>query len=221
MNYYVIVEGKSEFKIYPKWISYCNKNLRITNRIEEVCENSVFFVGANGYPDIFNIIEAGVIDINQFKNFDMLVVGIDSEEMTFDEKSAEISTFIDNLGIQIEYRVIVQNFCFETWALGNKRIFRRRTSNGTLREYIDFYNVTINDPELLPSFTPKNYSRVEFALRYLHKGINDLHSRLTYSKSNPYYVGEEYYFNELVSRLEDTQHISSFNLFLDTFRQNN
>ena len=214
MNYYVIVEGKTEFKIYPKWISYCNKNLKITSRIEDISENSVFFVGANGYPNILNMIEAGVKDIKQFRNFDLLVVGIDSEEKTYNEKLAEISTFIDKSGIEIEYRVIVQNFCFETWALGNRRIFRRRTSNETLREYIKYYDVISNDPELMPSFTPKNYPRVEFALRYLHKGINDLHTRLTYSKSNPYYLGEEYYFKELVSRLEDTKHISSFDLFL-------
>ena len=223
MNFYCIVEGRTERKIYPKWIKYCNSTLNIVPRIEDVNQNEVFIITAGGYPYIFEVIKSAIIDIKTYPKFDKFVISLDSELSSYEEKRNEL---IDKLtefkfdaeSLNIELVIIIQNFCLETWALGHRKIFRKRTTDPDLNEFKKFYNVTVNDPELLPDFPIRKYSRVEFAYKYLHHGIKDLYTSLTYTKSSPDFIGEQHYFDELISRYDDTKHISSFSIFVDTFK---
>ena len=224
MNYYCIVEGIAERRIYPKWIKYCNDSLKLVYRIEDVDDNCVFLISGGGYPNIFNTIENGLKDIRDFNVFNKLVISIDAELVSVEEKEKEINEEIKKIehiikGIDISIILIIQNFCLETWALGHRKIFRRKTTNQILRDYQAFYNVKNEDPEGLPNYPPKDYSRVEFAYKYLHYGIKDLYTSLTYTKSNPKFIGEEHYFKELISRYQDTSHINSFGVFLQTFKK--
>ena len=222
MNYYCIVEGKTEKRIYPKWIKYQNPLLKIVNRIEDINENCVFIISGCGYPYIFEIINNAIQDMRKFPVFNKFVISIDAELNTVEEKEAEVREKLDELSfredqLNVELVIIVQNYCLESWALGHRKIFRRRTTNPELREFQQFYDVKKKNPELMPGYPPKKYSKVEFSYKYLTYGIRDLYTSLTYSKANPRFIGNEHYFRELISRYEETNHISSFGKFLDTF----
>jgi hypothetical protein len=154
-----------------------------------------YLISGNGYPNYLNIIENAIEDVNNLKNFDFLIVAVDSEDKTYQEKynravrkhqfpnslgngfniktaefaailrqirqtcertgrlsnkSNEIKEVIDNKLIHAESRIIIQHFCLETWALGNRIACRKNTTDVMLLEYKRVHDVRNDDPELLP-----------------------------------------------------------------------
>jgi hypothetical protein len=217
LNIYVTVEGKGEKIVYKKWIKFTNSSLRIVDSIDEVTQNRVFIISGGGYPHYFETIEYGVRDVEGLGLFDLLVISIDSEDMSFNEKYEEVKNFIDNLHTNINYKIIVQNFCLETWALGNRNIIPRNPQSTIIRNYINYYNVLLNDPENLPPYPEEELNRAQFAQKYLRTILNDRYRNLTYLKSNPEVLTDKKFFKRIKSRCLDTNHISSFNGFLEAF----
>jgi hypothetical protein len=217
MKAYLVVEGKmSENILYPKWIKYINDELKVVSKIEDVVENSIMIVTADGYPHYFEIIENGVKDIVQFDIFDKLIVAVDSEDFSYEEKFNEINDFLLGLKVPIEYNIIIQHFCIETWALGNKKIYQRNPQNLKLRSYQKLFNVARDNPELLPAFEKENFNRAQFASKYLNLLLQEKYNRLSYKKGAPNVVGEKYYFEQLIKRY-DKGHIQSFGKFIENF----
>ena len=164
------------------------------------------------------MIDAAVADVTQDHTFDRLVVCVDSEDMTLQAKRDEIEQYIDHATHgHFDYRVVVQHFCFETWALANRKIGSRNPQNSRLREYRRLYNVLTLDPEGLPALPAEQLNRSQFAEKYLRLTLNDKNKGLSYSKSNPKVVAHDKYFAELCNRLRETGHIQSFQAFLDAF----
>jgi len=188
MNIYCIVEGECEKKVYPTWIKHWTNSLQVVDCITQVSNDCVYIISAMGYPRIFEMIRNGITDVNSYGIFDRLVISVDSEESTYEEKLLEIQNEINKYMCNIEVYIIIEHFCLETWALGNQTIIRRNTENPVLQEYMNLYNVTRLDPENLPNYPKEGLNRAQFALKYLHKAINDVYTRLTYSKSNPMYM---------------------------------
>jgi len=176
-------------------------------------------VSGNGYPAYFQVIEAALEDVSSNNTFDRLVICIDSEDMTLQEKYAEVVTFIEESGYRdaVDCRIVVQHFCFETWALGNRRIGSRNPQNVSLRTYRQLYNVMTHDPEGLPALPDENLNRSQFAEKYLRLTLNDKNKSLTYSKSNPKVVAHPKYYREVRNRLVETNHVQSFQAFMDAF----
>jgi len=116
-----------------------------------------------------------------------------------------------------EIKIIIQHFCLETWALGNKKVGPKNPKNSTLIEYKKIFNVLEEDPELLPSYSPRNWNRSQFALRYLRRMLNDKNKNLTYTKSNPKALLHPKYFDQVINRYKSTNHIGSFLTFLNAF----
>lgn len=216
MNFYVVVEGKGEKIIYRKWIKYINPTLRIVDSIDKVTNNNVYIISGNGYPSYFDIISNAIEDVSTLNCFDLLVVSVDSEKMTYMEKYHEIKTFIDQKNKNINYKIIIQHFCIETWALGNKIIIPRNPQSKIIRNYIQFYDVLLNDPENLPPY--KNLNRAQFAYSYLHAILNDRYRNLTYHKTTPEVITNHKFFNRIKSRYLESNHISSFKGLLDAFK---
>ena len=170
-----------------------------------------------GYPYYFDVIENAILDINQIQRFDRLVISVDSEEMTKQEKYNEISTFLSGKTCIAEMRIVIQHFCFETWALGNRKVIRPNPSLNQLREYKNLFDVRVNDPELLPPKPDEGLNRAKFAEKYLRLALNDKFRNLTYTKSNPQALVHEKYFAQVKSRFEETDHITSFGDFFNAF----
>jgi hypothetical protein len=216
VRYYIVVEGASaETKVYPKWIQYTNKKLTQIYDLENKQDDVFYLISGNGYPNYIQIIKNAIEDVNNSKNFDCLVVAVDSEDNTYEEKHNEIKEIIDDKLIYAEYKIIIQHFCLETWALGNRVACRKNTTDTLLVAYKKVYDVRINDPELLPSY--KDMNRGQFAFKYLRTMINDWYPRAAYTKANPSILFEEQYFMQIKNRMENTGHIKSFKFFLDAF----
>ncbi|MCH8293974.1 hypothetical protein IH992_23070 [Candidatus Poribacteria bacterium] len=217
MNIYVVVEGEiGERYVYEKWIPLANPEMTRVDTIFDIASNHFAIVAGGGYPSYFDTIEAEIENVNSVRNIDRFVIAIDSEEMTFEEKYEEVSEFIRDKPCAASIFIVIQHFCLETWALGNKRVGPRNPRHPTLRKYKKIFNVLERDPELLPPYDRLN--RAQFAERYLRTMLNDKNRNLTYTKRNPKALLHKTYFTEVKKRLETTGHIASFVAFLEAFR---
>lgn len=217
MNIYLVVEGFGEKRVYSKWIPYVNRNLRVASRITDVTKNHVFIVTGGGYPNYFDIIKDGALDVHASSTFDRLVIGVDSEDLGHDEKLEEISSFMTKIGLDIDYRIVVQHFCLETWALGNRAIVPRQPKTDKVREYRNIWDVLENDPAELPVLPKAQFTRAQFAELYLRAILNDRNRNITYTKRNTKALLNLKYYQQVKTRMQDTNHIASFRGFLAAF----
>jgi hypothetical protein len=220
VNVYVVVEGRVvEKAVYTVWIPEVNRALRPATYLENVANDHFYIVSGNGYPAYFDIVYAALEDVNDSRGvIDRLVICVDSEEMTLEEKREELVTYVEATGYgHIDYRVVVQHFCFEAWALGNRVIGSRNPQNESLQRYRRLYNVLSRDPEGLPALPEERLTRSQFAEKYLRLTLNDRNKNLSYSKGNPRVVAHPKFFREVSRRLNETDHIRSFRAFIDAF----
>lgn len=217
MNIYVIVEGVTETKVYPEWIKYTNSSLTRANYIDEVTSNNYYLVSGNGYPYIFNIIDNAILDTNEHDQFDRLVIAIDSESLTLTQRYQEIENYVLAQNPRVEIKIIVQHFCFETWALGNERQGPRNPKSNELKYFKSIYDVTKDNPDDLPDMPSLDLNRAQFAYEYLKLAIRDKGTHLTYGKNRPEVVMHQKFYDAVKSRMINTQHIMSFNSFLEAF----
>jgi hypothetical protein len=217
MNIYLVVEGRvGEKRIYGFWVPLVNPALKIISNMEDVTQNCVYIISGDG-SNYFDIISDGIEDVQTSGLFDRLVIAIDSEDMSYDEKKAEIKTFVDSHNRHIDYRIIVQHFCLETWALGNRVIITRHPISASIREYRKHFDVLVNDPELLLGYPKEDLNRAQFAEKYLRAVLNEKYRNLSYSKRNPQALLNVKYYERVRSRYFNTGHIASFNDFLEAF----
>lgn len=141
--------------------------------------------------------------------------------MTYEDKKDEIETFVDDYqltcGSNIDYRIIIQHFCIETWALANRSIVNRYSSNIDIQKFRSIWDVLYEDPELLPSLPEEKLNRAQFAEKYLRLLLNEKYRNLTYTKNNPKEIIHRKYFDKIKSRCIETGHIASFKDFLNAF----
>ncbi|MBF0525745.1 MAG: hypothetical protein HQK56_11685 [Deltaproteobacteria bacterium] len=220
MNVYVVVEGEvGERQVYRKWIPYVCPSLTYRNSLLDITDNNFSILACQGYPGYFEIITNAIEDINNLDiRIDRLVIAVDSEDMTYDEKYKEMQQALTARKCQAEIIIVVQHFCLETWALGNRRIGARNPQRDDLRKYMEFFEVLTLDPELMPAYPPAAKNRAQFAEKYLRAMLLEKNRNLTYSKSNPEALLPQTYFEEVKNRLEETGHIRSFSAFLNAFR---
>lgn len=219
MNIHVIIEGEAGAKkVYKHWIPLVNENLSYVAHISMTNNNNFSIVAGGGYPEYMPTILAGIADVNDYRNIDRLVIAVDSEEMEFEEKYNEIEQHISSTPCSSEIKIIIQHFCFETWALGNTYMISHQTQDRKLIEYKRFYNVKIYDPESLPAYPKEELNRSQFAYKYLRRALSNKYRTRSYSKRDPGPLLNEKYFNRVNERLENTRHIQSFSYFLNAFR---
>lgn len=218
MNIYVLTEGKTEVPVYRSWIPLVNPILTPINYPAEASQNNFYILSAKGYPYYFDVIESAILDINEGRNFDRLVIAVDSEEMSREEKFTEISDFVASKPCTAKVIIIIQHFCFETWALGNRKVIRRFPQSIELRQYKRFFDVSVQDPELLPAKPEEYLNRAQVAQRYLKFVLKERLRTLSYTKEQPpKQLMHPTYFEQVEKRLTDTGHIASFADFLHAF----
>ena len=219
MNIFVVVEGDvGEKEVYRSWIPYVNPNLVYVNRMSDINFNNFFIISGGGYPNYYNVIDSAIDDVNGLNNIDKLVISVDSEDMNYDEKLQEIQEFIVTKSCKASIYIIIQHFCLETWALGNRIIIKDNPEDSKLREYKKYFNVRKEDPEYLPGYSLEELNRAQFAAKYLRKAMNDRYRNLTYSKGIPDALLNQRYFDQVRKRCEEINHIQSFNDFLSVFQ---
>lgn len=218
MNILFVVEGKrTEKRIYKKWIKYVQPGLEFVPTITDLTENKFTIISGGGYPGYYEVIKNSIRDVNRLNNVDYLFICIDSEELSFSEKFMEMEEFIEKEcpPVNSSLVLIIQNHCIETWLMGNKKINLSAAQNQELRRYRDFYNVNTLDPEDLVSID--NRTIAQFTMDYLVLMLKE--KMLSYSKSNVSAVSNKSYFNQLVKRFAEHNHIKSFGYLLQKLKK--
>lgn len=219
MNIYVVIEGeKAAKKIYQKWISLVNKELSSVDYLQDLRKNNYFIFSGQGQPLYWERVDRAVEDVNKISGIDRLVISLDSEDDTYEEKLSQAKSRVEKVGCVVDVKYIIQHFCLETWLLGNNNIFHKKTKNNTLKDYYQRFDILGNDPENLPSYKAKSMNRAQFAYSYLRIGIMEkYYGEKFYSKHNAGIALEETYFNRVKYRCVKVNHIKSFHDFLDAF----
>jgi len=218
MNLYIVVEGEvGEKYLYQNWVPLVNPNLKYVPHISVIEENNFSIISGGGFPNYFDVIESAIEDVNLYNTINRLVIAIDSEDLSYSDKLNEMTEYLSQFKCKAETKIIIQHFCLETWALGNRQIVRPNPRSQKLIQYKRFYNVRSADPELLPPYELEELNRAQFAEIYLRKALNDKFKNLTYSKRNPKALLNPKYFKRVKERYEQTGHIKSFDDFLTAF----
>lgn len=214
MNVYLLVEGgRTEKKLYPSWLSHRLPDLTRISSPADACGSHYYLVSGGGQPSILHDhLPNAIADVERYGTFDLLVVVLDAEESTVAVRLSEVKDAVEAAPTPLrsaKLRVIVQNRCIETWLLGNRRMLRRNPHDTELREYIDFYNVSEDDPELLlrrSGFTTcAQFHHVYLRAMFRERG-------LTYTKRDPGEARGEPYLRELEDR-SASGHLASFGAF--------
>ncbi len=216
MNVYFLVEGKTERKVYPKWLSHFIPNLQRIDRFEDAVNNNYYLISGLGFPSILEIaLRNAVKEINIAGNYDLLVLALDTDDMTANEKEQEVYQFIGKNKIRLNnctLKIIPQVVCMETWFLGNKAIFPRNPQDCQCGAYIRHYDVSQNDPELMTKQKGFAGTNAQYHFSYLRKIFEA--RNITYTKIHPKEVGERYYIEQLISRSKEVPKVlSSMNNF--------
>ena len=215
MNYYVVVEGdRSEADVYPHWIKHINPQLKQEYSLADIVNNSFYLVSGHGYPNYLQIIKDAINDCNTTAAIDRLIIAVDSEEMGVVEKRREIESIIDEVGSTKDTRIIIQEMCFESWCLGNRKAIQRNPQNATLARYIANYNVIDLDPAKMPSLE-EGLTPGQMAFKYLSLAMQE--KGIFYSKANARYVSDAKYFFHLQKRATETNHIETFKDLVSAF----
>lgn len=218
MNLYVVVEGKcGEKKVYPHWIKYLNNSMTQVYSLDEIHDNNFYIISGYGYPQYLSIIDDAIQDVKNHNQIDYLVVCVDSEDKSFQDKYNEIEVHMDQKIELNKIKIVIQHPCLEVWALGNKLLIKRNPQSLELRKYINLYNVRKLDPEGLPNNELEGLNRCQFAYQYLRKALNEVNPYLSYSKSNPKVIIDESYFHQIIKRFRKDSHIQSLKTLISAF----
>ncbi|MFD2112086.1 hypothetical protein [Thiorhodococcus fuscus] len=204
MNIYFLVEGKTERIVYPKWLAYFLPELSRVDSPRDAVENNYYLISGGGFPGILtdHLVNA-VDDFNECGSYDYLALVIDGDDLSFQEKTDEVRSFVKDEGLVIgddSLKIFPQIVCMETWFLGNKRIYSRNPSDKDVALLSRHYDVSVYDPEIMPK--PNDYvgTLARFHYSYLKAMFRD--KNISYSKSRPGAVCEPSYVRHLVNRLE-------------------
>ncbi len=124
----------------------------------------------------------------------------------------------------IELFLIIQNRCIETWLLGNQNFILTQTANTSIEysepflTYRNYYDVRNQDPELMGIYNgSKSTNHAQFHEEYLKAAFKA--RKLSYSKGKSKEVGEKFYLDELIKRINlQPNHLNSFKYFLSVIQ---
>lgn len=205
MNLYIMVEGEAtEMQLYPVWLSYLIPELKRVDMYKSVTNNSYYLFCGQGIPSIYKHTANAIKDINQLGKYDYLIVCLDCDEVTPDMRKQKLLDYLDNEGVTLngkcKLEIVTQNACVESWFMGNRKVFKRNPQSEKLAKYIEFYNVSIYDPEVMNKFDGFS-QKAHFHEAYLREILKE-HGQ-TYRKSSPKVVLNEPYYKELQKRIAD------------------
>ncbi|MCI5130180.1 MAG: hypothetical protein D3904_01365 [Candidatus Electrothrix sp. EH2] len=203
MNVYFLVEGKTEKKVYPKWLAYLAPQLKQVDFPFDVLTDNYYLISGGGFPSILdNHLVDSAADVNAAGKFDYFILALDTDDVSATEKREEVEEFISEHNIifnDCEVVILPQVVCMETWFLGNRRIYARNPSSAQISAFTNHYNTAQDDPEKMRQ--PEGYSGSigDYHFQYLKNMLREKNIR--YSKTNPQAVKESYYIDELKSRI--------------------
>ncbi|MFN0034593.1 MAG: hypothetical protein ACKVUS_05965 [Saprospiraceae bacterium] len=223
MNLYFLVEGLTEFKVYPIWIEYLSSSkLARCNSYLDVSTNHYYVFNCEGAGKmVHRSIADAINEIVAHPVFDFFVIVIDAEDNAVSERMQRVQTAIREASVQLppncQVEILIQRVCFETWLCGHTDHFltAKSSTNKSVREFMEDYDMGNLDPEAMP-INPRNRTNCthltigKYHSTYLHWM---LHPR--YSKRNADLIIDTQYLNRLVQRKNKTpSHLDTFGQML-------
>ena len=203
MNVYFLVEGKTEKKIYPRWLEQLLPTLTRIQVASDVQENNYYLISGGGYPQLLETHLPNAIDeINESGQYDYFVISLDADEVTVEERIREVEQKISEKKLQLrncQLQIIVQNRCIETWFMGNRKVFPRNPT-GQFTPFFRFYDVSKDDPEQMGKTKEAMGTIAQFHKIYLKKMLAE--KNINYSETIPHAVGESDYLEQLQERVK-------------------
>ncbi len=219
--YFLLEDQKSFLNVLPCWLKVYLPHYEQVFSIGDLKENSYVAESGFGYPSIKRILKGKLemfVACNTYP--DCIIVIYDVDDWNEHEKRAAQSAF-DNIfiasGLDIDYRLLPISKCFETWLLGNRNIYPK-IANDDFKVYEDFYNVYQKDPENMVCPEEYDNSVSVFHYEYLQSMLKTSTGR-KYTKGRPSIVANGDYLRGLMQRIEDTNDLESFRVFMSFLRQ--
>lgn len=231
MNFYFLVEGKkTEMYFYPILMKWIDPKYRVVKSLDDICDNTFYMFSGLGYPNIYNKVESALKDIESINikskhthiHIDMLFVVIDADRYGSYQVAAKafkdrMKKYSDNIkSAKVKVIPVIQQQCIESLFLGNPNIIPNSV-RGSLKEYVDYYNVSIQDHELMLSNCEKTNG--QYAFSYLQEAAKQ--NGAEYSKSNLSFVSSDEYIQAICNRCSETNQLQSFKIFIDTIKKYN
>lgn len=234
MNLYFVFEGKTEAIVYQEWFKKLLPQFTEVNDFESVVNNNYYYESDMGVPDCYNIVANAIQDIHQIPKYAYLVLFVDADRHTVEERRKEayerIAERLNDSKKAYLYRqlpencelvVIVQKVCIETWFLGNRKFFVRNPQSELLRQYVEYYDVSVQNPEDLAAEFVQNeqtstqifgYStKALFHEGYLRELFKERLNGIAYHKNRPKLVQEATFLHQLEMRIKaNPKHLQSF-----------
>ena len=225
MNFYFVFEGKTEPIVYREWFSALLPDISEVDSYDAVVKNNYHYESDMGVPDCYNITANAIQEINEVQSYDYLVLFIDADRYSVEEKKAEAHRMIQEklndpakkykykkLPANCKLIVIVQKVCLETWFLGNRKFFVRNPESEKLQKYIEYFDVSKGDPEYLADEFEQSEdgtnqifgygTKALFHAGYLREIFKERLGR-GYGKNRPKEVQKETYLRQLIQRTKD------------------
>lgn len=219
MNLYFLVEGQTEKKVYPQWLQHLLPNLSRVSLASEARENNYYLISGGGYPCILNNhLRNSIEEINDCGLYNKLILVIDADELTVQDKINEVEEFIVTekivLNSSCQLHIIAQKYCIETWFLGNRKAHTRNPSiHSDFYHHARFYDVSQYDPELMGKPNSFNASTSQYHSAYFKKMLAE--KKVNYDKAEPIEIGKYHYIEQLKNRVTETSHLSSLDIFFN------
>lgn len=224
MNYYFLLEDEKSFiKVLPEWLKYMGMHNSRVQDITYVQEDNYVMQSGQGVTQLITRVLFQTIDtilMNPGKINELIVI-LDSEEYNEHERKNQVENIINEYiekkecKIDFSYKVFVCNHCFETWLLGNGNLYPDIRPEGDFQQYYDSYNIKKDDPELMSVPNGIDETVAVYHFHYLHEMCR--YNRVRYSKKRPMEMAKRAYFDALVSRIANSNHLNSFAQFYNYF----
>jgi hypothetical protein len=216
VNLYFFLEGRrTEPKVYRAWVKHVFPQLTEVGIISEVQRDNYLLKSGFGYPQLLNRVDEILADIKRHGGIDHFFICLDAEEDPPEDRARELEMRVAQKLSNTLHHVIIHNCCIETWFLGNSRVMRRNPQSERLRRFKEFYDVSVNCPELMGC--PAGYRvKAHFHLDYLKEMM--IEKGLSYTKENPREVQKGTYLAALAKRHDKTGHLESFGRMVAVWR---
>lgn len=217
MKLYFLVEGvSSEMTVYPQWIKLFLPEIPTFKKYSDFvnAQNGIFFISGEGYPSIHNHLENSIKDINKIGGIDYFFVILDCDESSVDIRTNEIQSIIlqHPLPQKTDLTIIIQKRCFETILLSNSTAIPHQPTNNEVIEYMRYYDVHNNNPELMGNYKA-DFTHSQFHAKYAIHALRE--KRIGYSKSNCSGVANTDYFEKVISKMNRKNHMQSLKPLID------
>ena len=227
MNIYFLVEGEAELGVYPNWINFLlDSKLTRCYAYNEVVNNQYFIFNAGGFGKmVHHSIRNAAEEITANPVFDWFVVIVDADDQAVQDRRARLETvFADDsfptLPANCQCKIIVQNRCFETWLCGHKEAFSlaQISQNANIQRFINHYNVSTHDPELMLKDTDPRFASWTLA-KYHGNYLTHILLPNRYNKGTAHKLIDTAYLETLHERLaQSPTHLTTLAEMLAFFK---